>query len=538
MASDLSPQRAYRAACPNCGAPVEFRSAASAFAVCGFCKSTVVREGDALRKIGQSAELFDDHSPLQLGASGKYQGAAFTLVGRLQYRYAEGTWNEWHALFDAGHGTHKSGWLSEDNGRYVFAFDAALEGGAPTASSLTAGAQVWVGGQSWSVASVLAAKLIAAQGELPCKPNLEHGFTVTDLRSTRDEVATLDDSDAGSPRWSIGRSVAISELAMTGLAESNEKTLRGRGVACPNCGAALEVKLASTQSIVCHQCHSVVDVSKGVGAELQHYAQRNGMDPLLPLGSIGNLALGGTQALAWQVVGYAERCEGPSGSDDEQSFWREYLLYHRTAGFAFIVDSQDGWSWTAPITGVPEQVSSGVRYQGAVYRKLYDYSGLVTYVLGEFYWQVTQDQRSFNTDYQGTGGASSKRLNREQTGSGDTQEVVWSSGETLSADEVWKAFRLAPDKKAALQRDALPTAFSSASLLVKLFFGGLLLVVVLMLFRCGDGGGSAGNCDDTRATFGEASTEYQNCLNSNQSGGGYRTGGGAYGGFSSGGGHK
>ena len=72
---------------------------ATPFAVCGFCRSVVVRSGDELRKIGESAEIFDDHSPLQLGASGKHQGAPFTLVGRLQYRYAEGTWNEWHALF-------------------------------------------------------------------------------------------------------------------------------------------------------------------------------------------------------------------------------------------------------------------------------------------------------------------------------------------------------------------------------------------------------------------------------------------------------
>ena len=92
MATDSNPQRSYRAACPNCGAPVEFRSPASAFAVCSFCRSTLVRDGDALRRIGESAELFDDHSPLQPGAGGTYQGAAFTLVGRLQYRYKDGTW--------------------------------------------------------------------------------------------------------------------------------------------------------------------------------------------------------------------------------------------------------------------------------------------------------------------------------------------------------------------------------------------------------------------------------------------------------------
>jgi Domain of unknown function (DUF4178) len=186
LATEPSPQRAYRAACPNCGAPVDFRSSASAVAVCGFCRSTVVREGDALRKIGQSAELFDDHSPLQLGAAGRAQGAPFTLVGRLQYRYAEGTWNEWHALFDNG----RSGWLSEDNGRYVLAFDATLEGAAPATDSLRPGQQISVGGQSWSVASVVAAKLIAAQGELPAKPNLERGFVVVDLRNARSTIRT------------------------------------------------------------------------------------------------------------------------------------------------------------------------------------------------------------------------------------------------------------------------------------------------------------------------------------------------------------
>ena len=90
-----------------------------------------MREGDALRKIGESAELFDDHSPLQLGAAGKSQGSAFTLVGRLQYRYKDGTWNEWHALFDTG----RSGWLSEDNGRYVLAFDVPLSSAAPAPES-------------------------------------------------------------------------------------------------------------------------------------------------------------------------------------------------------------------------------------------------------------------------------------------------------------------------------------------------------------------------------------------------------------------
>jgi uncharacterized membrane protein YgcG len=114
-------------------------------------------------------------------------------------------------------------------------------------------------------------------------------------------------------------------------------------------------------------------------------------------------------------------------------------------------------------------------------------------------------------------------------------EVVWSAGETLAADAVVKAFRLAPDKSAALQRDATPTSGNAASLLAKVFFWVFVIVVLLMLFRCSDDNDS--NCDSLRQSYGEASQEYQNCLASNRSGG-YRTGGGSFGGFSSGGGHK
>jgi len=96
-----------RLPCPGCGAPVEFVSAQSTYAVCGCCLSSVVRQGDTLARIGKMAELFDDHRPLQLQASGVWPGQSFTLVGRLQYKYGEGTWTEWYALLADG----SSAWL-------------------------------------------------------------------------------------------------------------------------------------------------------------------------------------------------------------------------------------------------------------------------------------------------------------------------------------------------------------------------------------------------------------------------------------------
>ena len=528
----VTPQRAYRAACPNCGAAVEFASAASSTAVCSFCRSTLVREGDALRRIGISAELFDDHSPLQLGARGTRQGVGFTLVGRLQYGYAGGTWNEWHALFD----NQRSAWLSEDNGAYVIAFDAPLPPDAPAIDGLSAvlaGQRTLADGRAWDVASVVRAKLIAAQGELPQPPNLTGEFTVVDLRNSAGEVATLDASDAAAVRWSVGRSVALSELALSGLKEVSEKTLGSRSVECPSCGAALNARLSTTQSIACVQCSAVVDLSAGVGGDLKHYAQNNagsaGAEPQIALGSSGTLALGGAPQ-PWQVVGYQERCDIPDDAEDETTFWREYLLYNGTQGFAFLVDSNEGWSWVKPITGVPTVRGDGAQWQGAHYKKRWAYGAKVTWVQGEFYWRVQRDEHAHVTDYEGQGKDSGKRLSREQAGN----EVTWSAGQTLDASDVADAFGIAAGARAALQRDVLPLAGSKSSVAKMLVIVAIVLIVVVMLSQCG-----RDDCSDVRRTFGAASTEFQQCQRS--SGSGYRggVGGGSYGGYSSGGGgHK
>ena len=79
-----------------------------------------MRSGDVLQRLGKMAELFDDHSPLQLMASGRIQQGGkdvpFTLIGRLQYKGDAGVWTEWAAFLNDG----TLATLGEDNGAYVF----------------------------------------------------------------------------------------------------------------------------------------------------------------------------------------------------------------------------------------------------------------------------------------------------------------------------------------------------------------------------------------------------------------------------------
>ena len=173
-----------------------------------------------------------------------------------------------------------------------------------------------------------------------------------------------------------------------------------------------------------------------------------------------------------------------------------------------------------------------------IYRKLYDYTGQVTYVLGEFYWRLTRNQRTANTDYAGTGTAARKRLTASDRGRGHARRWCGRRARRSPPTRCVAAFRLGDDKRGAVQRDAAADQLRPARRgSPRSSSGASSLFVVLLLFRCGDDHGKQ-DCSQVRSTFGEASQEYQSCLNSQRSGGGYRSGGGSFGGFSSGGGHK
>ena len=527
-----APQRAYRATCSFCGADVAFRSAASACAVCSYCRSTLVRDGETLRKVGESASLFDNHSPLQLGASGRYLGEAFTLIGRVQWAYPAGTWNEWRALFDNG----RSGWLAEDNAGHVFGFDAPVPADAPMQGSLQAGQRTMVDGRAWDVASVYACTWTAAEGELTWVPRKGESLTVAELRNAQDEVGTLEYRAGRAAQWSVGRAVALVDLALQGTRDHSEATVASRGLECPSCGAAIELKLESARTVVCQQCQAVVDVSQGIGGDLAHYRQAQGdHEPLLPLGSMGRFAFGGSRPVSWQVVGYQERRDVPAlGSDDEQTFWREYLLFNREAGFAFLVDAEDGWSWMRPLTGVPIVTGIGARWQGDGYRLRWPeqpkgYKAETVFVLGEFYWRVVRGERQLVADYVGVGSAGQKRLSRERS----DDEVVWSGGETLAALAVGEAFGWDSARSRSLAR--YPALLSSgarrglapATVIVLV----LALLLILLFARC-----SSDDCDDFRQLFGPDSREYRECVRTARVSG---SSGGSWGGYSSGGGgHK
>lgn len=530
MATDPQ-QRTYRAPCPGCGAPVNFASAQSTHAVCGYCQSTVVRDGEMLKRIGKMAELFDDHSPLQLQTSGSWRGQAFTLVGRLQYKYPEGTWTEWYAVLSDGSGAY----LSEDNGAYVFALPQVTPANLPAAKDFKVGTSANISGQPFAVASNTQVMLLSAQGELPHLPGLGQLFAMVELRSqgvaggaaasgsligSKLLGGGTENSDANAgervlsidystqpPTVALGQPVRLEDLQLTGLKDESTKDEKARQFSCPNCGASVAVQLDTSQSVTCGSCNSLIDVSQGIGGELKHALQNEPVRPLIGLGRTGVL-----QGTTWQVVGFQHRMGVDPSDPDEHFGWEEYLLYNQKRGFIFLVDSTEGWSVVKPCTGAPVMAANGqsATYLGTRYQLKESYNAETSYALGEFYWRVSRGQKTSNRDF----ASGANLLSLEQS----PDEVTWSVGSKIESDKVAKAFKL-EDKKELLKRSDVGPASAAAAMSVRtlILIFLLLLLFAMVISRC-----SA--CDPAK----------ENCSQSYSS----RSSGGSFGGFSSGGGHK
>ena len=176
-----------------------------------------------------------------------------------------------------------SAYLSEDNGAYVFTTAQAVQQAVPEAERFRVGATTAINGKSYTVASNQAVQLIAAQGELPRLPELGASHAMVELRSQNgaallggtttqvrvaEEVLSIDYSTQ-PPSVSKGVLVLLEDLKLTGLRAASAKDEKGRQFACPNCGASLTVQLATSKSMTCGSCHSIIDLSQGIGGELK-----------------------------------------------------------------------------------------------------------------------------------------------------------------------------------------------------------------------------------------------------------------------------
>lgn len=420
---------AVSATCPSCGAPVVFRSASSVFAVCGYCSSTLVRHDLALEDIGKMAALVEDRSPLQLGVEGSYRGVHFALIGRIQLKYSQGYWNEWHLLFDDG----RTGWLSEAAGEYVLTFVQAVQEPLPAYDDLSIGQRFVLSGQVWTVSNLERAECVAGAGELPFPVGAGYPLLAADLRSVQ-QFATLDYSET-PPRLFVGEAVDVRALKLSGLRADlavAEQKIEAQVFRCPSCASPLQARSAEILAVACGSCGAVVDTADANHRLLSKALAGGGKswEPLLPLGSKGML-----EGKPVEVIGFLVKRSRVAGIDYD---WREYLLAGELGTYRWLTEYDNHWNVVDVLSQPPAKAGAGeegeVRWSGDSFRHFSTAAKAeVVHLAGEFTWRVRRGESNRVVDYV----APPRLLSRES----NKQELSWSLGRYAEPAEIAAAFR-------------------------------------------------------------------------------------------------
>ncbi len=460
---------ALSASCPSCGAPVLFKSASSVFAVCAYCQSTLVRHDQALEDIGKMAALVEDRSPLQLGSEGQYKGVHFALIGRIQLKYSQGTWNEWHLLFD----DMRTGWLSEAGGEYVLTFMEQAREPLPAFSALKVGQRLQVASRAWTVSNLENAECIAGQGELPFKVGAGYPLAAADLRN-ESHFATLDYSET-PPLLFVGEAVEFKSLRMANLRDGMalpSSTVPVQVFRCPACGVPMQARSKDIVAVGCASCGTVVDttdrnykvLSKGAAMREAPYV------PRLPLGSKGSL-----EGKPAEVIGFLVKRSVEAGMSYA---WREYLLAGENGTYRWLTEYNGHWNVADVLSRPPATTKilevTGVSFGGRHFKHFATTDRAeVVQVQGEFTWKVQKGESSRVDDFV----APPLMLSRERSG----KDLSWSQACYIQPATIASAFGLSgglPEPIGVFANQ--PNPWADTTRRIWLLFAKFLLAAVLV----------------------------------------------------------
>ncbi len=205
-------------------------------------------------------------------------------------------------------------------------------------------------------------------------------------------------------------------------------------VQCLSCGGPIQLSgFGAIEQITCSYCGSELAHTPGSPLQIVAAVRRQQRASVLPLHARCRF-----DNETWEIIGIVWREVSAEGHVYP---WQEFLLYNPYCGYRyllyFVYDRH--WALGRPLDGAPAIAGSRrptARWRGATYRHFQRSVARVSYVEGEFPWQIHVGDTAVADDYV----APPLGLSSEVSQLGDGSDVEFTQMEHLEGAAVWAAF--------------------------------------------------------------------------------------------------
>lgn len=433
--------------CPNCGGDVSIASKASRVAHCPYCENTLIVNEAAIRALGKMALLANLPSCLAIGYPAKCLGREIVVLGRIQFRYDAGIWDEWWIQFLDD---ESNAWISQDEGSYMLEISFPKGISMPDYDSLEVGDRIEFGKRRLWVEEKNVANMVGLQGEVPRDAAPDRAVRFLQLTDNK-VIASIEYYEDGSREAFQGRrlhskhlvsdfdesrissSYAAPNISRPGDVPEMISTgeVQPKAVACPSCGGSVELRdVGGSVMVTCAFCGSALDVSVSGSAELLYEAQKKKLPFAIDIGARGKL-----RQVDYTVLGRVRYRD-----TDESGYyvWDELQLVDQENGYAFLALEDGHWMLFTPlqrsVDADPRSMSPKQRItmDGQTYKVFERSYARVIYVEGELTWVARVGDRLGYLD--------AIRPPYMISAEWDTTEMKWMLGVYITPKEVAEGF--------------------------------------------------------------------------------------------------
>jgi len=407
--------------CPDCKSAIKLQSNKTNAVVCSVCKAAWFRDSNNILQQFPADTTIERTDFIQIGSGGKYDNNPFIVTGRFAVHTDEAVFNYWNVLFEDG----SIACLAEAYGLFQILRPSADAAQPFMGRNMKPRGMVDLGnGLTYIVEKLQQVQHFEAEGEwYQC--HYSTSLHIVELAAWNGNRLILFDFGKDMLFGFDCYNTSFKELQLTDLQLKEPDPFLFR---CETCGTECTVKNAPySASYACHECSSWYRLDR-TGA----HKIAKGKKPVVP--SVFNAGDRGTiKGAEWEVIGYTQKQE----MNADAAKWREYTLFNRTEGYAFLSEYDNNWIFLRESTDAPMVENENIRsflFGGREYLLYSSYGSKVIHAWGAFPANIFDDTNAQNLEYI----SPPYMWAREADG---TEGVCWFKGEYVSRRELANGFQ-------------------------------------------------------------------------------------------------